>query len=60
MAEAYMLAIDLAKHSFQVCATDRAGSCVDAPRIARGLAQRFIGRVSGRTQSPDGQPGFTH
>ena len=39
MAEAYMLAIDLAKRSFQVCATDRAGSCVDAPRIARGFSE---------------------
>lgn len=41
MAEAYMLAIDLAKRSFQVCATDRAGSCVDAPRIARGFSEIF-------------------
>jgi hypothetical protein len=35
MAEAHMLSIDLAKRSFQVCATDRAGSCVDASPIAR-------------------------
>jgi hypothetical protein len=35
MTEVQILAIDLAKRSFQVCATDRAGSCVDAPRFAR-------------------------
>ncbi len=27
MAEVQILAIDLAKRSFQVCASDRAGSC---------------------------------
>lgn len=52
MADAYMLAIDLAKRSFQVCATDRAGSCVDAPSFARGFSDfprlgTSIGRVSG-------------
>ena len=35
MSDAHMLAIDLAKRSFQVCATDQAGSCVDASQIAR-------------------------
>lgn len=35
MANAHMLSIDLAKRSFQVCATNRAGSCVDASQIAR-------------------------
>ncbi len=33
MTEVQILAIDLAKRSFQVCATDRAGSCVDAPSL---------------------------
>ena len=52
MADAYILAIDLAKRSFQVCATDRAGSCVDAPSFARGFSDfprlsASIGRVSG-------------
>jgi hypothetical protein len=52
MADAYILAIDLAKRSFQVCATDRGGSCVDAPRFARGFSDfsrlsASIGRVSG-------------
>jgi len=35
MTNIYILAIDLAKRSFQVCATDRDGACVDAPCFAR-------------------------
>ncbi len=35
MENAHILSIDLAQRSFQVCATDRAGSCVDASQIAR-------------------------
>ncbi|PWB84640.1 MAG: hypothetical protein C3F11_00240 [Methylocystaceae bacterium] len=31
MTEVHVLAIDLAKRSFQVCATDRGGACVNAP-----------------------------
>lgn len=46
-----MLAIDLAKGSFQVCAIGRDGACVDAPCLASiifGLsAGSSIGRVSG-------------
>jgi len=38
MADIHMLAIDLAKRSFQVCATDSGGSCVDAPGFARGFS----------------------
>lgn len=37
MTQVHILAIDLAKRSFQVCGTDRGGACVDAP----GLARRF-------------------
>jgi hypothetical protein len=35
MTEVHVLAIDLAKRSFQVCGTDRGGACVDAPGFAR-------------------------
>lgn len=35
MSDVHILAIDLAKRSFQVCATDRGGACVDAPDFAR-------------------------
>ena len=46
-----MLAIDLAKGSFQVGAVGPDGACVDAPRLASmifGLsAGSSIGRVSG-------------
>ena len=46
-----MLAIDLAKGSFQVCAIGAEGACVDAPYLASvifGLpAGSSIGRVSG-------------
>lgn len=38
MTAVHILAIDLAKRSFQVCATDRGGACLDAP----GLARRFL------------------
>ena len=37
MSDVHILAIDLAKRSFQVCATDRGGACVDAPDFARGF-----------------------
>jgi hypothetical protein len=53
MSNIHVLAIDLAKRSFQVCATDRGGACVDAPGFARGSsddslqADTSIGRVSG-------------
>lgn len=30
MTQVHILAIDLAKRSFQVCVTDRGGACVDA------------------------------
>ena len=46
-----MLAIDLAKGSFQVCAIGQDGACVDAPCLASGIfdlsAGSSIGRVSG-------------
>ncbi len=46
-----MLAIDLAKGSFQVCAVGADGACVDAPcsagMIFDLLARSSIGRVSG-------------
>jgi hypothetical protein len=35
MSEVHVLAIDLAKRSFQLCGTDRGGACVDAPDFAR-------------------------
>jgi len=35
MAEVHVLAIDLAKRSFQVCGTARGGAYVDAPAFAR-------------------------
>ncbi len=38
MADVHILAIDLAKRSFQVCATDPGGACVDAPGFARGFS----------------------
>ncbi|EQB11425.1 hypothetical protein RLDS_23770 [Sphingobium lactosutens DS20] len=38
MADVHILAIDLAKRSFQVCATDPGGTCVDAPGFARGFS----------------------
>ena len=38
MTQVQILAIDLAKRSFQVCGTDRGGACVDA----LGLAKRFF------------------
>jgi len=46
-----MLAIDLAKGSFQVCALGPEGTCVDAACLARIIfdlsAGSSIGRVSG-------------
>ena len=53
MSDVYVLAIDLAKRSFQVCATDRGGASVDAPVLqedsSNGSLQvgTSIGRVSG-------------
>ncbi|AYF04146.1 hypothetical protein PY32053_04654 (plasmid) [Paracoccus yeei] len=51
-----MLAIDLAKGSFQVCAIGADGACVDAPCLASvifGLsAGSSIGRVSGLSMWP--------
>ncbi len=35
MNEVHILAVDLAKRSFQVCAVGRGGACVDAPAFAR-------------------------
>ena len=47
-----MLAIDLAKGSFQVCAVGPEGACVDAPCLASIIfdlsAGSSIGHVSGR------------
>ncbi|THV30485.1 hypothetical protein FAA86_22910 [Rhizobium rosettiformans W3] len=59
MTQVHILAIDLAKRSFQVCGTDRGGACVDAPGLARGFltvvreTRNFIGRVSGLLMWPD-------
>ena len=52
MLDVHVSAIDLAKRSFQICAADRGGTCVDAPRFARRFLIIFavgtcIGRVSG-------------
>jgi hypothetical protein len=46
MLEVHVLAIDLAKRSFQLCGADRGGACVDAPDLASDffsdiLARRF-------------------
>lgn len=41
MTSVHILAIDLAKRSFQVCATDRGGACVDAPDFARVSSNFF-------------------
>jgi len=35
MTDVYILAIDLAKRSFQICATAPGGACMDAPSFAR-------------------------
>jgi hypothetical protein len=35
MTDVHILAIDLAKRSFQVCGTALGGACVDAPSFAR-------------------------
>jgi hypothetical protein len=43
MSDTYILAIDLAKRSFQVCATAQGGACVDAPDIARRFFDYFHG-----------------
>lgn len=39
MSDVHILAIDLARRSFQVCGTDRAGACVDAPDFARSFVR---------------------
>jgi hypothetical protein len=41
MTDVYVLAIDLAKRSFQVCATAPGGACVDAPSFAREFSNYF-------------------
>lgn len=52
MSDVHILAIDLAKRSFQVCATDRGGVC-GCPRLCKGFFRlrlrhgASIGRVSG-------------
>jgi hypothetical protein len=43
MPEVYMLAIDLAKRSFQVCATDRGGGVCGCPRICKGILDDIFG-----------------
>ena len=56
MTDVHILAIDLAKRSFQICATAPGGACVDAPCLASvifGLsAGSSIGRVSGLSMWP--------
>ncbi|KUF08627.1 hypothetical protein AVJ23_21845 [Pseudoponticoccus marisrubri] len=51
-----MLAIDLTKGSFQVCAVAADGACVDAPHLASMIfgisAGSSIGRVSGLSVWP--------
>ncbi|WP_068081715.1 IS110 family RNA-guided transposase [Novosphingobium rosa] len=42
MADAYMLAIDLAKRSFQVCATDRAGSVLYNRAMSRAKLEVLL------------------
>ena len=42
MSDVHILAIDLAKRSFQVCGTDRGGACVDAPDFARVFFQLLL------------------
>ena len=56
MVEISMLAVDLAKGSFQVCGVGPDGACVDAPCLASvifgGSAGSSIGRVSGLLMWP--------
>ena len=56
MTEISMLAIDLARGSFQVCGVGPDGACVDAPCLASeifvGSAGSSIGRVSGLSMWP--------
>ena len=58
MTDVHILAIDLAKRSFQVCATAVGGACVDAP-VLQGDFRTFlrrgasIARVSGLLLWPD-------
>ena len=42
MADAHMLSIDLAKRSFQVCATDRAGSVLYDRTITRSKLETLL------------------
>lgn len=44
MTDVHILAIDLAKRSFQICATAPGGACVDAP----GFARRFSDVLAAR------------
>ena len=59
MTAVHIFVIDLAKRSFQVCATDRGGACVDAPGLARRFFDGYwrtrhsIGRVSGLLRWPE-------
>jgi len=45
MSDVHVLAIDLAKRSFQVCATDRGGACVDAPVLQGYSVDGFCKRA---------------
>ena len=55
-----MLAIDLAKGSFQICAVRPEGTCVDAPCLVSNIfgssAGSLIGRVSGLGAWPSMTP----
>lgn len=42
MLDAYMLSIDLAKQSVQVCATDRAGSVLYNRTMSRAKLERLL------------------
>jgi len=42
MADTYMLAIDLAKRSFQICATDRAGSVLYNKAVSRAKLEQVL------------------
>lgn len=61
MSNVYVLAINLVKRSFQVCATERGGACVDTPRFLREVSSNgslqagtSIGRVSVRRDGHHG------
>jgi len=48
MSEVYMLAIDLAKRSFQVCAVDRSGAVIFNRSMSRPKLIELLGRNSTR------------